>query len=51
MPVSDSRNSVIRIASHGSRRPSPAKVSSPDVTPARRWIAATTANAPRFMNE
>ena len=36
-------------ASHGSRRTRPAKVSRPDVTPARRWIAATTAKAPRFI--
>src|SRR5262249_909 len=51
MPVSESRNSVMRIASHGSRRPRPANVSRPDVTPARRWIAATTAKAPRFITE
>ena len=51
IPVSDSRNSVIRMPSSGSRRPSPANVSRLDVTPARFWSAAITANAPRFMNE
>ena len=49
IPVSDSRKSIIRIPSSGSRRPSPANVASPEVTPARFWRAATTANAPRFM--
>ena len=34
----------------GSRRPSPAKVDRLDVTPVRFCSAATTANAPRFMN-
>ena len=36
--------------SSGSRRPSPANVLRFDVTPARFWSAAMTANAPRFMN-
>ena len=51
MPVSDSRNSVIRMPSNGSRRPRPENVSRLDVTPPRFWSAAITANAPRFMNE
>ena len=50
MPVSDSRNRVIRMPSSGSLRPSPANVSSDEVTPVRFWRAAMTANAPRFMN-
>ena len=50
MPVSDSRNRVMRTPRSGSRRPSPENVSSDDVTPVRFWSAAMTANAPRFMN-
>ena len=50
IPVSDSRKSVIRTPSSGSRRPSPANVARLDVTPVRFWSAAMTANAPRFMN-
>jgi hypothetical protein len=50
IPVSDSRNSTIRIPSAGSRRPRPANVSSRLLTPGRFCSAAMTANAPRFMN-
>ena len=51
MPVNDSMNSIINAASSGARRPSPVNVEICDVTPGRRCSAATTANAPRFMNE
>ena len=41
----------MRSPSAGSRRPSPANVSSRLLTPGRFWRAAITANAPRFMKE
>ena len=51
MPVSDSRNRNIRTASTGSRRIEPGERREVGlVTPSRRWSAAITANAPRFMN-